>query len=375
MQSKPLVLRYDVQGIPFAALFLGSDDFDVDCLKNICKDLNIQSSGKKVDLVRYIENAFTNSNLREIAENIIIPNLIRRNRRWFAFKLGKINIHSLPKMKDITEVVFEVGEANTWYGPVLIPEENASYYINFEFVTHYEIDEKTEKSEFRQIRWLRFARITGDVVSLHWQGFYAADDADATEHEKQLRYWEYVPKLFDELKSLLKTNLTDPNLSQFVLDNLWNKYRNKNGHQWEDLRIRAESGGVSLNARSAGTNNSADIDVKGIAHLARTISLSVSDEMNLGLPPDGINNLQEVILRTLIRAFGAKSYEFSLVKGGENLIKAHIYFGMKPNFPTADCFPHIHCYTSWKSDREQFAFILDNLLLNNADKLIQTTLV
>ena len=74
MQSKQLVLRFDIHGIPFASQFLGYDDFDIDCLKSICKELNIRSSGKKADLVRYIENAFTNTNQREIAENIIIPN-------------------------------------------------------------------------------------------------------------------------------------------------------------------------------------------------------------------------------------------------------------------------------------------------------------
>jgi hypothetical protein len=210
---------------------------------------------------------------------------------------------------------------------------------------------------------------------LHWQGFYAADEADATEHQSQLPYWKYIPQLFDELKSLLSVKLIDPMLNQFVLDNLWDKYRKKDGYDWTDLRIRAESGGVSLNARSAGANNSTDIDIRGIKHLARTLSLSVSDGMNLGLTPDSVDNLQEIILRTLIREFGAKSYEFSLVRGGENLIKAHIYFGMRPSIPTADCFPHIHCYTSWKSDKDQFAFILNHLLLNDADKLIQPTLV
>ncbi|MBS4059424.1 MAG: hypothetical protein KG029_03405 [Bacteroidetes bacterium] len=376
MSSKPLVLRFEnISGISFASQFLGSDDFDINCLRSICRDLGIPLFKKKSDLVRHIENSFTNTNQHEIAENIIIPRLIKRDRRWIAFKIGKIDINKLPQKKDAAQIVFEQGESNTWYGPILMQDENAYYYINFEFINHWEFDKKTNQPELRQIRWLRFARVTGNVVSLHWQGFYAADDEGNAENEKQFPYWKYIPNLFSELENLFGVRLIDPNLSEFVLDNLWSKYRSVNGSEWTDLRIRAESGGVSLNARSAGANNPQDLDIQGIKHLARTLSLSVSTGIKLGLSPDEIVNLQEIILRTLIREFGAKSYEFSLVKDGERLFKSHIYFGMRPNFPTADSFPHIRCYTGWKSDRDQFTFILDHLLLNNENKLIQTTLV
>ena len=278
-------------------------------------------------------------------------------------------------MNDPAELVFEIGSSNAWYGPIWIEEEKSNYYISFQLISHWEFDAKTKESEEKQIRWLRFARVTSDAVSIHWQGFYAAEDSDVVEREAQLRYWEYIPTLFDDLEQLLKVKLIYPNLNKLVLDTLWDKYRNKNGFLWQDLRIRAESGGVSLNARSAGSHGEGELDVTGLKHLARTLSLSISNEMVLKLSPDDIEKLQEVILRTLIRQFGAKSYEFSLMHDRQKIIKAHIYFGMKPTFPTADSFPHIHCYVSWQKDREQFSFILDNLLINNADQPIQPKLI
>jgi len=39
MLSKPLVVRYDIQGVPFAVQFLGADDFYVPTLKHVCRDL------------------------------------------------------------------------------------------------------------------------------------------------------------------------------------------------------------------------------------------------------------------------------------------------------------------------------------------------
>ncbi|MEM8723604.1 MAG: hypothetical protein AAGE84_30715 [Cyanobacteria bacterium P01_G01_bin.39] len=59
-------------------------------------------------------------------------------------------------------------------------------------------------------------------------------------------------------------------------------------------------------------------------------------------------------LRTLIKEWGTKSYEFSLEKEEEKkelnkkskynrLIKAHCYFGLKPNSPTQDSLQHLKC--------------------------------
>jgi hypothetical protein len=151
-------------------------------------------------------------------------------------------------------------------------------------------------------------------------------------------------------------------LHDLVLTQFWKLYRIDNNYNWTDLRIRAESGGVSLNAQSAGVDIDADLDVKGIKHLAQVISNSVINHLGLNLNEYKQKELQEAILQTLIRKFGAKSYEFSLEQNGERLIKAHIYFGMKPGIPGPDSFPHIHSYTTWKNDKDQLAFIVRHIL-------------
>ncbi len=165
----------------------------------------------------------------------------------------------------------------------------------------------------------------------------------------------------EDFEKLLQTRLTSPNLHDFVLYQLWGAYRGQNDVQWDDLRIRAESGGVSLSARSAGASADTELDIQGINHLANVIGLSVEKKLNLSLGITEHNQLKETILQTLIRQFGAKSYEFLLQVDGLKKIKSHIYFGMKPSFPGPDSFPHINFHTSWKDDQEQFSFILDQI--------------
>jgi len=249
-----------------------------------------------------------------------------------------------------------------WYGPIVLPEdEKSKWYIKPIFIEHWELDDITKKPIQRAIRWLVYAKVTDGVLSFHWQGFTYSDDEDSTKQESQFPYWNYIPKIIEEFEHLIGRKLVFPNLHQFVLHQLWDYYRAQNGYTWTDLRIRAESGGVSLNARSAGAGGDVEIDVKGINHLAHTLSLSVVKELGLSLEKPEQQHLQDHILQTIIRQFGAKSYEFSLECDSVKVIKAHFYFGMKPNYPSPDAFPHVNCHTSWKSDTNQLEFIINQI--------------
>ncbi len=189
------------------------------------------------------------------------------------------------------------------------------------------------------------------------QGFSYAESINRAESASQFPYWLYIPDFFDELEGVLETELQSPNLHDLVLYQLWDRFRLDQDYTWTDLRIRAESGGVSLSARSSGSI--VEIDVRGINHLARTLRRSVNRELrSQGLTMPSEEKMDEVILRTLIREFGAKSYELSLERGQEDLFKAHIYFGMKPDSPGPDSFPHLNCFTSWRNPVEQLQFLL-----------------
>jgi hypothetical protein len=358
MKAKPLVVRYDIQGVPFALQFLRADDFDVVTLKNICRDLGINQTGAKNSLIGYIEN-YLSSDYSFSGAQPILHNLIRKSKKWFTFKLGNFSFSN--SLSDPVNLVYSEG-LSEWYGPVILPEDtNSKWYVKPIFIGHWEYDEITKQQVQRAIRWLVYAKVSDDVLSFHWQGFTYSNDENSTDRESQFQYWNYIPKLIDEFENLIGRTLEFPNLHQFVLHQLWDYYRTQDNYAWTDLRIRAESGGVSLNARSAGAGSDVEIDVKGINHLAHTLSLSVVKELDLELEESKQRHLQDHILQTIIRKFGAKSYEFSLENGSNKIIKAHFYFGLKPNYPSPDTFPHINCHTSWKNDADQFAFIIDQI--------------
>lgn len=357
MKPKPFILRYEIEGIPFALQFLAADDFNIIALKEICRNFEIPSSGRKIDLISRIERYLDQDGLN-LGWSVILQSLIKKSKKWFAVKIGEVNEY--PNLENPEELIYSEGRPE-WYGPVIDSDnENVYWYIRPHFPVHWELDGDPLSLVQRQIRWLAFARVTNGYVSIHWQGFTVALQQEMVEHENQFPYWNFIPDCFSELSEILNIQLLDPNLHDLILHNLWDEYRLDDSYSWTDLRIRAESGGVSLNARSSGVDY--DIDIRGINHLARTLRNSISQELNqenIDLP--NVNRLDEVILRTLIREFGAKSYEFSLEHEQEKIFKGHVYFGMKPNFPGPDSFPHINCYSSWGYYQNQLEFILDEL--------------
>jgi hypothetical protein len=367
MQSKPFVIRYgDIAPESFAKQFLASDDFDVQALKGICLDLGLKISGDKNTLLNKIERQLVN-NANKSSGEIVLQNLIKRNKKWFTFKMGQVK--KFPILADPTEIVFATGKP-AWYGPILVEEVN--WYLRPYYANHWEVATESSKPEQYQIRWLCFARVTQDVVSLHWQGFTLAQEVSFIEHEGQFPYWNYVPRFFDEIQKILNAQLAQPILHNLVLYDLWDKFRLNKDYEWEDLRIRAESGGVSLSAKSAGRNVNGErddeLDIKGIKHLAKTLCLSTLKELNIFPANEELQfRLEESILRTLIREFGAKSYEFSLKDKQQNLLRAHFYFGMKPNAPGPDSFPHVNCYIGWRNDSDQLKFILQHLKPENVE--------
>lgn len=375
MRAHPLVLRHKLDETLFAMQFLASGDFDIASLRAICAELDIPRANRKRDILNNIEHFLTLSNLEEYSQ-VILEKLTQRSKKWFTFRVGSIN--KFPKLRSPIEIVFLEGRPE-WYGPYQVSDDDAFWYVRPHFPLLWEIDEKTSEPVERQLRWLCFARVTNTVASLHWQGFTIASDPDSIERGKQFPYWKHIPNFFDELEDMLGSKLEYPNLHELVLHNLWDKYRNKEEFVWTDTRIRAESGGVSLNARSSGANSVVDIDVRGIKHLARTISLAVIRKMDItNLSRGELNQIEETVLRTLIREFGTKSYEFSLETKSDKIMKAHFYFGTRPEIPGPDTFPHVNCFTSWRHDKEQFMFLLRHILSPSTphvkDQSIQATL-
>lgn len=356
------VLRYEIEELGFTELFLASGDFDIATLRNICRTLHLPPSGKRTDLIHRITMASKGS---AIVQRMIIQHLIGRKKSWATLKTGKDFI--LPDCLDPRDLVISAGEEQ-WYGPINYPpDSDASWYIRPMFLPHWEILEgPTEPPRRVWIRWLCFARIGTNSISLHWRGFsYAKDQEYALRYNAQFRYWEHVLTLFDEIEKLTHASLAPVDLHDLILHKLWDEYRYAESYEWIDRRIRAESGGVSLSARAGAV---VEIEIGGIRRLANTIRKSIQLELNTkyetSLPePD---KFDEVILRTLIREFGTLSYEFSLADNdGSKLFRAHTYFGLKPKTSSPDAFPHLKFHTSWRDDKEQFQFLLDHLRMDD----------
>ena len=366
MPIEAFVMRYQ-EGEVFTEQFLSSPDFHVEALKQIVEDLRGHATGKpRSELVTYILRELRNPEKRDVA-NKIMKRLVCRKKDWMSVKVGTVT--HIPMCEPIQRLVMSEGQEQ-WYGPTENPDDGGAYwYIRPVFVNHWEYNETLEKMQLLPVRWLCFARVTEESISLHWRGFSYAESKNPSSEEKnsarnsQFPFWSYVPTLFDEIENLSKAKVSFIPLHKLVLHQMWQHYMDESGYRWTHRRIRAESSGVSLNAHAGGVY---DINADGILHLATTVRNAVQIELRskykVNLPDPG--RFDEVILRTLIREYGALSYEFSLDQGGSQLFRAHCYFGQKQMDKSQDSFPHMRVFISQRSDLEQLAFLLEFLREN-----------
>jgi len=357
MDVDAFVLRHDLQGYQFATQFLASTDFDVATLKQISRDLGMSPSGRKNELSDQIARAAAEQSSARAA---VISRMIGRKKGWASIRAGRVT--EFPSLADPQGLVIGRGDER-WYGPIVCPvDTEAQWYIRPVFVGHWDMPEHDASPPNEcQIRWLCFARMQADVISLHWRGFSFAETARAAMNRAaQFPYWQYVPNLFEEIVKLTDSDVKDIKLHWLVLYCLWDKYRHNPSYLWTDRRIRAESSGVSLNAHAGAVH---EIDVGGILHLARTVRSSIQQELQTkhgqGMPDPC--TFDEVIMRTLIREFGTLSYEFSLEEGQSVVFRAHSYFGLRPQSNSRDRFPHLKLHTSRRHHLDQMGFLLNHL--------------
>lgn len=361
MPTDAFIMRYD-EPSAFAESFLNSQDFDLDGIREIARQIGIRPlSRNRESLVAEIVYELKRTG-REDYLSAILSQLVARDKIWVAVKVGSLN--PCFQGKNPTDLLYKPGEAE-WYGPLSHPSdgEGVNWYIRPVFIKHCEISKNSNTVEIRYIRWLCFARLTETELSLHWRGFsYHPSSEDPDEDTSggrhiQFAYWYYIPDIFDEIEERVGASVSSLNLQDIVLHRLWDTYLGKQGYDWTHRRIRAESSGVSLNAhagRAGGYQskrpskgivefNLQPHDGVGISHLASTIRKAVEYELrslyNQELPDPRI--FDDIILRTIIREYGAVSYEFSLLHHGRLLFRAHSYFGDKAKAPSQDGFPHM----------------------------------
>ena len=294
----------------------------------------------------------------------ILLSYVKRPRMWLSFKLGQYT--ELPKdLNPASQLIDSFGD-DDWYGPILDQDIDKAWLIRTHQVTelyYIGIGEARQTAE-RKYRWTVIAEVSSTHVALSWYGFTFSESP--SKQGSQFQFWSYIPSFFEELAGLCKAKWDEPDLYKLVLDKLWQQYNNKSAleYLWRHIRIRAESSGVALNASSSGI---VEIDIDGLTVLSRRLAAACMEAM--GTQPDFFTTpkVEEAITKTLIREWGAKSYEFILEKKAtehekkEKLFRAHCYFGRNSETRGEDSFPHLKCYAEYGNSLGALKFLLREL--------------
>lgn len=330
------------EGEEFCLQFLSSPDFTVTMLKNVVKSAK---SAKKHEIAQVVVQDLKNN---RISANEILLAYVKRSRMWLSVKLGIVE--NVPQCKSPDILLHKFGD-NDWYGPIKDTESEKQWLIRTYSVPYSSSDNRNNNCDITpQIRWSVIAEISNNYVSLSWNGFSCSPISDKlVDNPPQYPCWQYVSQWFRELNDLLKAKLTDIDLYKLILHQMWDKYLGNADYRWQHLRIRAYALGVALNAYSAGV---AEIDAKGLQALSRELAKSAIESLDIKddngkIPQEKLHKVENALLRTLIKEWGTKSYEFSLHFTGnpksELLFKAHCYFGFKPDSISQDSLQHLRC--------------------------------
>lgn len=330
MGSRAFIDNNFSKGKEFLKHFLDSPEFTLNTLHQIMPSGS--SKKKKHELAHDIATAFEEGRLSP--KQILLP-YVKRSRHWLSFRLGQVK--ATPQQQEAHLLLTEFGD-DGWYGEIKDNQNNNHYYIRTFKITDY---------QGNNIRWTVIAKIGSDCVALTWNGFTLISANDAkVERQVSFACWKFIPSCFQEIATFCQAELSEPNLHRLILHDMWDKYMGNSQYRWHHTRIRAESSGVALNAHSSEIK---EINVQGLKALSGKLAESILK--SVGIIDDSNKLLAEVAaLRTLIKEWGTKSYEFSLKKEDLNkksrynrLIKAHCYFGLKPNSSTQDSLQHLKC--------------------------------
>jgi hypothetical protein len=312
------------------------------------------SKSSKSDLVNTIVRSIGEISLDVMADRLM-PYCLMKKKEWLALRVG--TVPHLPQGEDPAILATTRGE-ETWYGPIkrLDDSQDASWYIYPKYFEHYEKDANGKVQEC-EIRWLCFGRIQKDCISLHWRGFSLAEEEGLVTDTKQFKYWEHVPKLFEDIIERTGARVKDIEPHKLFLYDLWDQYRDQPQVTWRHRRIRAESSDVSFKAHAGGM---IDIEAKdGILDFAQLIRGSIEKELKArhGIDIPDVEDIDQTIVMTILRDLGTLSYEFVMHEGNQPIFRAHNYFGLKKASGSADSFAHHKLFLS-VGELTQLEFLL-----------------
>jgi hypothetical protein len=346
-------------GTDFCIRFLSSPEFNITTLRGLAA--SAPSHEKKEAIALRIAHALERG---ELTADKVLLTYVKQPRTWLSLKQGYCT--RTPELAPSALLLREFGEEG-WYGPINNSTDLRKWYIRTYKIRDYVRRGIGEASQLdlRYIRWSVIAEVSDDYVALSWDGFtFTQITDDRLDPPAQFPFWIHIPNFFDELAEHFQGQWEYPNLHQLVLHHMWNKYLNKSlgdfHYKWQHRRIRAEAAGVALNAHSAGVS---EINVMGLQALSRKLAESALEAQGFSDDVEKISHVENALLRTLIKEWGTKSYEFSLDREriskeaetedlenkaqSKKLFRAHCYFGLKPNSTTQDSLQHLRCFSGY----------------------------
>lgn len=335
---------------------------------------SVKGNPKKEKL---IEKTIQLVGIGKIAPESILIEYVKSPRMWLSFKLG--SYEETPNQKNASFLLKELGDAG-WYGPIYDELDNSTYYIHVKRIAEpLSYDEnKNEVTKSRHYRWSVVAKITKSYVALSWYGFGYRENLD--KRMNQFPFWKYVPKIFDELQEITKASWEHPDLYNLTLEKLWHKYLEdvnfSDSYNWGHIRIKAESSGVALNAKTS-LKGSSEMSLKGLVALADALSKSAIKSLSAqeivdfnadsGKEIFALEALKNCFLKTLIKDWGAMAYEFSLDRldddkmKKEKIFRAYCNFGVRKDLDTEDGLQHLKCFADYGNSSGALKFLLQEM--------------
>ena len=303
---------------------------------------------------------------KQLSVNDILLSYAKSSRMWLSLRVG--NHSNLPQKNNISSLLRDFNSFG-WHGP-LKDKDGDAYYVYTKRVRG-EIDVGESDSRIiqqRNYRWPVIARITDTYMALSWYGFSYSDDA-SNSRANQFPFWLYIEGIFDELEAMTGASLKYPDLYNLVLEKLWDKYLNDpiyiDSYEWEHLRIKAESSGVALNAKSS--SGPVEMNLKGLKALAKQLSTSALEALGLEDKSPDHDVVEAAMLRTIIKGWGTKAYEFSLDRWIEDksrrvkVFRAYCNFGLRTELKNEDALLHLKCYSKYGNSNGALDFLLQEL--------------
>ena len=386
------------EGDQFCRELLKAGDFAKSTLQVVQK-----SSAKKELHAKEVADILMADETGKAGEPLMIE-FCRQSRQWVALMRisgkGTSKDHKLFSAHDFLSGIRTKGEngksrrRNRWYGPWGEPDNTRHWLVRTVRVKHL-VEAADGSGPVRYaVQCHIIAEVTKKYIALHWNGFNHRDQegGEGGKRGHQFYYWDWIPMLLREVGEIYGRSLEWPQLNHLILHTLLESHDRKREFAWEHLRVRSMRAGVTLNARGTQAKRAGkhEVDIGGLKALSRALANSALNAAYEDVEIDDVDKADRAVLRTLIKEWGTRSYEFALDRkattttAAAKLFRAHCYFGVsaatddgteeddegdekskngkhKNKDSGPDSFPHLLCYKPYGGSRTALDFVLSHL--------------